>query len=93
MFEPIWKAVKQELSGERARDFTARIWEHARWNDFQHLGRTAAEVAAIMREIGLQDVQILEFPAAAVANVLVNRHTLLQLDFQMAKVNTRIVLK
>ncbi|HUT31888.1 MAG TPA: DUF4910 domain-containing protein [Planctomycetota bacterium] len=63
MYEPIWQAVKAELSGERARDYTARLWEHARWNSFDHLQKTAAEIAAILREIGLSDVQVLEYPA------------------------------
>ena len=59
MIEPIWQAVKGELSGERARDFVARIWEHARWNSFDGINRTAAEIATIMREIGLEEVEVL----------------------------------
>ncbi len=63
MYEAIWQAVKGELSGERARDYTARLWEHARWNSFDKMRQTAAEIAAIMREVGLADVQVIEYPA------------------------------
>ena len=66
MYEAIWQAVKAELSGERARDYTARIWDHARWNSFDQLQKTAAEIAAIMREIGLANVEVLEYPADGV---------------------------
>jgi len=63
MYEAIWQAAKAELSGERAREFTARLWEHARWNSFDRMQQTAAEIAAIMREIGLADVEVIEYPA------------------------------
>jgi|GEM_PF-237316 len=63
MYEVIWQAVKGELSGERARDYTARLWEHARWNSFEKMRETAEEIAAIMREIGLSDIQVIEYPA------------------------------
>ena len=63
MFETIWQAVREELSGERARDCTARFWEHARWNSFDRMQQTAVEIAAVMAEIGLRDVQVLEYPA------------------------------
>jgi len=66
MYEPVWQAVKAELSGERARDYIARIWEHARWNDFRRMRQTAAEIAAIMREIGLEEVEVQEYPADGV---------------------------
>jgi len=66
VYEAIWQAVKGELSGERARDFVARLWEHARWNSFDRMRQTAAEAAAIMREIGLADVQVIEYPADGV---------------------------
>ncbi|HPD15294.1 MAG TPA: DUF4910 domain-containing protein [Planctomycetota bacterium] len=63
MYESIWQAVKAELSGESARDYTARLWEHARWNSFEQMRQTAGEIAAIMRETGLADVQVIEYPA------------------------------
>ena len=48
MFEDIWRAIRDELSGERARGFTARLWETARWNSFDKLQATAATVADII---------------------------------------------
>jgi len=68
MDEAIWQAVKGELSGRRARDDTARIWEHARWNDFAHIGETASEIAAIMGEIGLEGVEVRRYPADGVTS-------------------------
>ncbi|MFP4057541.1 MAG: DUF4910 domain-containing protein [Candidatus Brocadiia bacterium] len=63
MYEPIWQAVAKELSGEGACGFAARIWEHARWNSFDGIRRTADELAAILRETGLRDVEVVEYPA------------------------------
>jgi len=63
VYESIWQAARAELSGERARDYTARLWEHARWNSFDKMRQTASEIAAILREIGLADVQVIEYPA------------------------------
>jgi len=45
MYDSIWQAVKAELSGEKAKDFTARLWTHARWNTFSEMDRTAGEIA------------------------------------------------
>ncbi|MHC4250170.1 MAG: hypothetical protein ACYS9X_13660, partial [Planctomycetota bacterium] len=66
MIESLWNAVKRELSGERAMEYAARVWRHARLNSFDAMGRAAAEIAGIMREIGLSDVEIIEFPADGV---------------------------
>ena len=66
MIEPVWQAVKVELSGEKAKEFTARLWSHARWNTFSEMDRTATEIAAIMQEIGLEGVEIIRYPADGV---------------------------
>jgi len=66
--EAIWQAVTEALSGETARDFAARLWEHARWNSFDRMRQTADEAAAIMREIGLEGVEVIEFPADGVTH-------------------------
>ncbi|MHC5056306.1 MAG: DUF4910 domain-containing protein [Planctomycetota bacterium] len=63
MLESLWNAVRRELSGERAKEYAARVWRHARLNSFDAMARTAAEIAGIMREIGLSDVDAIEFPA------------------------------
>ena len=68
MFEPIWKAVRRELSGDQARDYAARIWAHARWNSFDGIQRAAAEIGDIGREIGLEDVEIRQYPADGVTS-------------------------
>lgn len=63
MFDPIWQAIADELSGDRAKAFAERLWAHARWNSFDRMRQTAHEAAAILREIGLADVQVIEYPA------------------------------
>lgn len=68
MFEPIWKAVRRELSGDQARAYAARIWAHARWNSFDGIQRAAAEIADIARDIGLADVDIRQYPADGVTS-------------------------
>jgi len=66
MFESVWQAVKAELSGEKAKEYTARLWSHARWNTFSEMDRTASEIAAIMEEIGLEGVEVIRYPADGV---------------------------
>jgi len=63
VLESLWNAVKRELSGERAKEYAARVWQHARLNSFDAMMRTAAEIGDIMREIGLSEVEVIEFPA------------------------------
>jgi len=66
VYESIWQAVRGELSGERARDLAARLWEHARWNAFDRMQGTADEIAAVLGELGLQDVEVRRYPADGV---------------------------
>lgn len=68
MYEALWDAVKGELSGDRAKEYTARLWAHARWNSFDTMRQTAGEIAAILREIGLADIQVIEYPADGVTS-------------------------
>lgn len=66
MYESIWQVVDGEISGERAVAYVERIWQHARWNSFDKMQQTAQEIAIIMREIGLQGVEIIQYPADGV---------------------------
>jgi len=65
-YDAIWQAVKAELSGDKAKEYVARIWEHARWNSFDKMQQTASEIAAIMREIGMEEVEVIQYPADGV---------------------------
>ena len=68
MYEPIWEAVAGEIKGKGAKDFAQRIWQHARWNTIGKMQETAQEIAAIMREIGLKDIEVIDYPADGVTN-------------------------
>jgi len=68
MFEAIWQAVGDEISGERAEADIKRIWQHARWNSFDQMQQTAQEIASIMREIGLEGVEIIQYPSDGVTS-------------------------
>ena len=41
MIESVWQAIKKRFSGERAKDYTARLWQHAKWNSFHTMRKTA----------------------------------------------------
>jgi aminopeptidase YwaD len=68
MYKPIWQVVDDEISGERAAAHTQRIWQHARWNSFDRMQLTAKEIATIMQEIGLEGVEVIQYPADGVTN-------------------------
>ena len=68
MYEPIWQAVSGEITGEGAKAYIQRIWQHARWNSFDQIQQSAEEIANIMREIGLEGVEIIQYPADGVTN-------------------------
>jgi hypothetical protein len=68
MYEPIWQAVSSEISGEAVKAYIQRIWQHARWNSFDHMQQTAKEIATIMGDIGLDDVEIIQYPADGITN-------------------------
>ena len=63
MIEPIWKQMEEVISGENAREYTLRINEHAQWEGFEALARTAEVTAEMMRETGLEEVELIETPA------------------------------
>ena len=63
MFEPMWKKMEQIISGEQARTYTLRINEHARWVAFEEMVKTAEATAEMMREAGMEEVDLIETPA------------------------------
>ncbi len=63
MYEPLWQLVKQTINGERALEYTRRIWEHARWNSFDRMQKTADAIASIMTHIGMTEVEVRQYPA------------------------------
>lgn len=54
--------LRKEVSGHRAIEYIRRFWPHDRLSTFPGFHRAASETAAIMREAGLEDVEIIEYP-------------------------------
>jgi hypothetical protein len=62
----ILKSLTGEVSGDRARDYTMRIWRYDRWSTLPMWKRSAAEACAIMRERGFDEAEVVETPADGV---------------------------
>lgn len=63
MYDDLWKMIEREISGEKAREYACRIYEHDRWFYFKEMEKTAQVTSQMMREVGLQDVELIETPA------------------------------
>lgn len=63
MYTSIWNAVRGHLSAERMRDDIGEFFEFSRWSSFDRINALAQRIAEKMREIGLEDVRLIEFPA------------------------------
>src|SRR4030042_953624 len=59
--QDILKKMRQETSGARALEYILRFWVHDRLSTFPGYHRSAETTAGIMREIGLQNVEILKY--------------------------------
>ncbi len=59
----IMQTVSRKISGNLARDYTMRLWQHDKWNTLPAWKRTAREAHAIMRERGLDEAEIVNTPA------------------------------
>jgi hypothetical protein len=57
------ETVGSNTSGNRARDYTMRLWQHDKWNTLPAWKRTAREAQAIMRERGLDEAEMVDTPA------------------------------
>lgn len=68
MYEQIWGSIRKEFSGERAKEFINRIYAHSRFNSFNKIWQTAEEIEEIMKEIGLEGVEIIGLPADGVTH-------------------------
>lgn len=63
MFRNIYETLEREISGRYARDLAARIWRFDRCMSFDQFGRCATYCCERMEEIGLEDAEVLSFPA------------------------------
>lgn len=60
------KLLFQNVSSSEAMADVRRIWENDRWFDFPHFQKTAENIADMMRQAGLDDVEVGYAPADGV---------------------------
>jgi hypothetical protein len=64
--DSILKSVTGAVSGDRARDYTMRIWRYDRWNTLPMWKRSSAEAQSIMKERGFDEAEVVNTPADGV---------------------------
>jgi hypothetical protein len=64
--DSILKSISGAASGDRARDYTMRIWRYDRWSTLPMWKRSSAEAQAIMKERGFDEVELINTPADGV---------------------------
>ncbi|MCE5249072.1 hypothetical protein LLG96_02505 [bacterium] len=55
--------IKNGVSGNRARDYTMRLWQYDKWSTLPMWQKTAKEAQTIMRERGFDEAEIVNTPA------------------------------
>ncbi|MFC1574212.1 M28 family peptidase [Candidatus Latescibacterota bacterium] len=58
--------IQENISGERALDYTGRMWRYDKWSTLPMWQKTAAEVQKIMVERGFDEADIIDTPADGV---------------------------
>ncbi len=58
--------LRHSISGERARDYTMRLWQYEKWYTQPMQKKSAAEAVAIMRERGFDEADIVNTSADGV---------------------------
>ncbi len=56
-------ALTREISGNRARDYTMRLWQYDKWSTLPMWNKTAREAQTIMGERGFDEAEIVDTPA------------------------------
>ncbi|MFC1538025.1 M28 family peptidase [Candidatus Latescibacterota bacterium] len=64
--EELINVIQKEISGERAREYTMRLWQYDRWYNMPMMKKSAAEAHAIMKERGFDEAEIVNTPADGV---------------------------
>jgi hypothetical protein len=59
----LFMALQGEISGNRARDYTMRIWVHDKWSTLPEWNKSAAEAEIIMKERGFDETKLDGTPA------------------------------
>ncbi|MFC1650596.1 hypothetical protein ACFL2X_03400, partial [Candidatus Latescibacterota bacterium] len=60
------EVVQNSISGDKARDYTFRMWQYDKWSTLPMWKRTANEVRTIMLERGFDEAEIVDTPADGV---------------------------
>ena len=58
--------VNRKVSGNRARDYTMRLWRYDKWSTLPMWKKTAEEARTIMAERGFDEAEIVNTPADGV---------------------------
>jgi hypothetical protein len=60
------EVIQNSISGNRARDYTYRMWQYDKWSTLPMWQKTANEVRTIMLERGFDEAEIVDTPADGV---------------------------
>jgi hypothetical protein len=58
--------MNHEISGNRARDYTMRLWQYDKWSTLPMWKKSSAEVRTIMQERGFDEAELVETAADGV---------------------------
>ncbi|MFC1541832.1 M28 family peptidase [Candidatus Latescibacterota bacterium] len=64
--EEVIDVLQKEISGERAREYTMRLWQYDKWYNLPMMKNSAAEAYTIMQERGFDEAEIVNTPADGV---------------------------
>ncbi|MFC1528960.1 hypothetical protein ACFL5B_03535 [Candidatus Latescibacterota bacterium] len=64
--DELLQAVSREVSGNRARDYTMRLWQYDKWNTFPMWEKTAREAQTIMTEREFDEAEVINTPTDGV---------------------------
>ncbi|MFC1694072.1 M28 family peptidase [Candidatus Latescibacterota bacterium] len=58
----VLEEVKREISGNRARDYTMRLWQYDKWYTVPMMNKAAKEALTIMKERRFDEAEIVDTP-------------------------------
>ena len=57
------EVIQKEISGERAREYTMRLWQYDKWYTLPMMKKAAAEAQMIMKERSFDETEIVNTPS------------------------------
>ncbi|MFC1509608.1 hypothetical protein ACFL60_07995 [Candidatus Omnitrophota bacterium] len=64
--DDVLRALNKEVSGNRSRDYTMRLWQYDKWSSLPMWNKTANEARTIMNERDFDEARIVDTPADGV---------------------------